>query len=191
MHARLTALALAVAAAVATAATVGASGKERDVELTPLGTYATGTFDKGGSEIAAFDPGSKRIFTVNAGDRAVDILDASNAAAPAKVGVIDVSALGGLANSVAVHDGVVAVAIEAVPKTAPGTVAFYTTGGGLLSSVVVGAQPDMLVFTPNGDRVLVANEGEPSGYGVGHVDPEGSVSIIDVRSGAAGVTQAT
>ena len=38
----------------------------------------------------------------------------------------------------------------------------------------------MLTFTPNGQYVLVANEGEPSGYGVGHVDPEGSVSIIPV-----------
>ena len=42
----------------------------------------------------------------------------------------------------------------------------------------VGALPDMLTFTPDGDYLLVANEGEPSGYGAGHVDPEGSVSII-------------
>ena len=48
------------------------------------------------------------------------------------------------------------------------------------TSVQVGALPDMLTFTPDGEYVLVANEGEPSGYGAGHVDPEGSVSIIPV-----------
>ena len=38
----------------------------------------------------------------------------------------------------------------------------------------------MITFTPDGDYVLVANEGEPSGYGAGQVDPEGSVSIIRI-----------
>src|SRR5690606_4580119 len=42
----------------------------------------------------------------------------------------------------------------------------------------VGAQPDMLTFTPDGRNLLVANEGEPSDdY---QTDPEGSVSVIDV-----------
>ena len=47
----------------------------------------------------------------------------------------------------------------------------------------VGALPDMLTFTPDGRTLLVANEGEPSGYGPGHTDPEGSVSVVDVRDG--------
>ena len=56
--------------------------------------------------------------------------------------------------------------------------AFYKTSGDFINSVQVGALPDMLTFTPDGEYLLVANEGEPSGYGAGHVDPEGSVSII-------------
>ena len=69
---------------------------------------------------------------------------------------------------------------RAIPKTDPGHVAFYDVDGELITSVKVGALPDMLTFTPNGQYVLVANEAEPSGYGVGHVDPQGSVSIIPV-----------
>lgn len=45
--------------------------------------------------------------------------------------------------------------------------------------VEVGYLPDMLIFTPDGRRILVANEGER----VGIADPEGSVSIIDVGRG--------
>src|SRR5262245_2835965 len=43
----------------------------------------------------------------------------------------------------------------------------------------------MLTFSPNGDYVLVANEAEPSGYGVGQVDPQGSVSIIPIPRSAS------
>jgi hypothetical protein len=52
--------------------------------------------------------------------------------------------------------------------------------GELITSVAVGALPDMIKFTHDGDYVLVANEGEPSGYGAGQVDPQGSVSIIPI-----------
>ena len=94
------------------------------------------------------------------------ILDARN---PANLSLIDtISTLPfGSPNSVAVRDGVVAIAIEAPVKTDPGRVGFYRTNGELLTTVQVGALPDMLTFTPDGDYLLVANEGEPSGYGVG------------------------
>ncbi len=65
---------------------------------------------------------------------------------------------------------------------------FFDTSGTLLNSLTVGALPDMLIFTPNGRRLLVANEGEPNDAYT--IDPEGSVSIIDMTVGAANLTQA-
>jgi hypothetical protein len=41
-----------------------------------------------------------------------------------------------------------------------------------LSQVEVGAQPDTFACTPDGRRVLVADEGEPPGCGPGHTDPK-------------------
>ncbi|KAA5539936.1 DUF839 domain-containing protein [Roseiconus nitratireducens] len=45
----------------------------------------------------------------------------------------------------------------------------------------------MVTFTPDGNKVLVANEGEPDDG----VDPEGSVSIIDVSGGVLSATVQT
>ena len=59
--------------------------------------------------------------------------------------------------------GIVAVAIQAQPKTEGGRVAFFRASDlTLLSHVAVGAQPDMITFTPDGRRVLTANEAEPT-----------------------------
>ena len=75
--------------------------------------------------------------------------------------------------------GIVAVAVQAAVKTDPGRAVFFDVNGSFLASVMVGALPDMITFTPDGQYVLTADEGEPDDAYL--VDPEGSVSIIDVR----------
>jgi DNA-binding beta-propeller fold protein YncE len=140
------------------------------------------TGQSGAAEVPAYDPLSRRLFVVNAILGSVDVLDLNNPSAPVLVQTLDVSDLGASVNSVAIHNGVVALAIEADPKTDPGLVAFYRAADlQRIGQVTVGALPDMLVFTPDGRRLLVANEGEPNSYGQpDSVDPEGSISIIDL-----------
>ncbi|MBU3748254.1 MAG: alkaline phosphatase [Burkholderiaceae bacterium] len=140
----------------------------------------------GAAEITAFDAASKRLFVVNGANGTVDVLDLSQPTAPKLVATINVGSMGAGVNSVAVHEGLVALAIEANPKTSAGKVAFYQASDlKLLHTVTVGALPDMLAFTPDGQYVVVANEGEPNSYGLADsVDPEGSVSIIKVNRGA-------
>ncbi len=42
----------------------------------------------------------------------------------------------------------------------------------------------MLTFSPDGTKLLVANEGEPNSYGQpDSMDPEGSISVITVNRG--------
>lgn len=159
------------------------------IDLTLAGRYSSGIVEDGATEISAYDSATKRLFTVNASASTVDILDLANPATPTKIGQIDLSSFGS-PNSVAVRSGVVAVAVQAANKTDAGRVYFFDTQGTELSNVNVGALPDMLTFTPDGKRVLVANEGEPNSYGQpDSVDPEGSVSIINMRRGAANVQQ--
>ncbi|MCU4349176.1 choice-of-anchor I family protein [Acinetobacter lactucae] len=154
-----------------------------NIQLSLLGRYKTGVFVQSAAEIPAYDPQSKRLFVVNAQKGLVDVLDASKPENP--VHIKELSARLYLTdsevNSVAVHNGIVALAVQAKVKTDSGIVVFFKASDlSFISKVEVGALPDMLTFTPDGQKVLVANEAEPNDdYSV---DPEGSVSIIDVSN---------
>lgn len=140
----------------------------------------------GAAEIPAYDADSKRVFLVNGAAATVDVVDLSDPVNPRRIGSLDLGSTGGAANSVAIYQGLVAVAVESTPKTNAGSVVFFRAADlSRLATVTVGALPDMLTFTPDGSRVVVANEGEPNSYGLpDSADPEGSISIITVnRSG--------
>ena len=159
------------------------------VALSVLGTYATGIYNQGAAEIVAYDPQTRRLFVVNGATSKIDVLSIASPSNPTLLFSIDVSPYGRQANSVAVKNGIVAAAVEAVVKTDPGKVVFYNADGSFLNSLPVGVLPDMVTFTPNGLKVLVANEAEPnSDY---TIDPEGSVSIVDISGGVANATVTT
>lgn len=144
------------------------------------------------SEIPAFDKKTNTLWI--AGVSGVDVLDAATGNLDEH---IDLTAYG-IVNSVAIHNGLAAFAIEATIRTNPGSVMFYNTETRTpstgVNSILVGALPDMLTFTPDGSKLLVANEATPSLYGlrIGTtvprvyaaplLDPTGSVSIINMAT---------
>ncbi|MEQ1762385.1 MAG: choice-of-anchor I family protein [Pyrinomonadaceae bacterium] len=160
------------------------------VKLRILGSYDHGAFARSAAEIVAHDPATQRLFVINAEDSSIDILDISNPADPvANLPAIDIAAYGDQANSVDVCNGVVAAAVQADVKTDDGLIVFFDTAGNFLKSVEAGALPDMITFTPNCEFALSANEGEPNSYGqADSVDPEGSVTVVDLRNGVANAT---
>lgn len=139
-------------------------------------------------EINAFDSSTQRTFVTKASSTELDVLSAGFTLDSSIDVSSDDAAIGEL-NSVAVGNGVVAVAGKAVVGTDPGRIAFYRASDlSYLGSVGVGANPDMVTFAGN-DKVLVANEGEPNANY--DIDPVGSVSIIDISGGVGGATVAT
>ncbi len=173
---------------VATCVALPVSGASpHSISVAPIGSVAAGSFLTSAAEIAAHDPATQRLFVVNAQAAQIDVISIANPAAPTTVGEIDVTSYGAVANSVAVRDGLIAVAVEAAVKTDAGKVVFFDSALQFVSQVTVGALPDMLTFTPNGRFVLVANEGEPNNAYT--IDPEGSVSIIDLSGGVENLTQ--
>ncbi|MCB0786828.1 MAG: choice-of-anchor I family protein, partial [Flavobacteriales bacterium] len=158
------------------------------INLVPIGTYATGIYDEGASEVVDYDASTQQVYSTNALANSVDILDVSDPTAPVLVTSISLAPYGGGVNSVAVLNGGIAVAVEANVKTDPGSIVFFDLSGNFLSQVTVGALPDMVTATPDKLTVLVANEGEPDDDYL--IDPIGTVSIIDVSGGLASVTGA-
>lgn len=146
------------------------------------------------AEISAFDSVTNSLWV--AGIAGVDVLNATNGSL---IQHIDTTSFGSI-NSVAIHNGVAAFAMESTTRTDAGTIRFFDTTTRALStginSVTVGALPDMITFTKDGSKLLVANEASPTVYGNPAVDPAGSVSIIDMSTrtvaataGFAGVAQ--
>ena len=156
------------------------------ITLRSVGTFHTGLYDKSAAEIPTYCQKTKQVFVVNAESGRVDVLGLGDDGSLTKVGSID--AAGDLAhgmgavNSVSVSGGTLAVAVEAGVRTDTGRVAFYNTESlQLKGSVEAGALPDMVTFTSDGQWVLVANEGEPNEDYT--IDPEGTVTVVDVRNG--------
>ncbi len=162
------------------------------IRLALTGTYKSGSINQEAAVSVDYDPGSKRLFVVNEANAQIDVLNINDPTNPTLHTSINVAPYGATPSTVAVYSSTntVAVAVINATSTASGTVAFFNTNGTFLNSVTVGSQPDTLTFTPDGQKVLVTNEGTPDPCNLTD-DPEGSVSIIDISGGVGSATVST
>lgn len=152
----------------------------QNISITELGRYTDGR--DGACEISAYDSTTSQLIITNAVSDSIDIVDVSNPTAPLHVGGVDVTLYGGGVNSVVnLENGYFAAAIEAPVKQDSGKVVFFDLLGNYVSEVTVGFLPDMITVTKDGNKVLVACEGEPNDSYT--VDPEGAIVIIDISVG--------
>ncbi|WP_166314640.1 choice-of-anchor I family protein [Microbacterium excoecariae] len=156
--------------------------------LSVAGTFETGLFDEGASEIVQAH--GDRLFSINAAAGSVSVIDMSDPAHMTEL--FQVESTNAVANSVAIRaDGLGVVAMEdASDKTAPGSLLFFDANADapiVLGSVQVGSLPDMVTISPEGDYAVVANEGEPSDDFT--VDPEGSVGVVALPDTVAAPAQ--
>ncbi len=159
---------------------------------------------EGAAEIVAYQASKKWIYAINSsGDAAVvNIIPADTFDTAALVqdneGIVNTTNLGtaitltlndntsGDANSIAIDENnqLLAVAMAAKSVGEAGQVAFYDISGDtpiFIKNVTAGFLPDMVTFSHDGAKVVIANEGEPNGdYSI---DPQGSISIINVNDG--------
>lgn len=157
------------------------------ITLNLLSSFSNSVTGSNSAEIVAHDPSTQRLYIANSIGSKLDIINFVNPSAPVLLNSISISSIGGI-NSVAVRNGTVACAIEnGTNPQDSGKVAFFDKDGVFLKDVKVGAMPDMIVFNNAGTRVLTANEGEPNATYTN--DPDGSVSIIDISGGIAGLNQ--
>jgi len=203
----------AVALAALSACAVGTHSTSPAASATLVGRYAQNV-SEGFSEIVAYHAVSKSVFITIDSDntassfRRVGLRNlastplanptaASNLEAGATTSVgADLARLGfesGGVQTLAISGNLLAIAVQAKPKTRNGVVAFYhldTYGGAtFLRSVEVGSLPDGMAFTPDGRMLVVANEGEIAGdknfvlAADKSNDPLGTISLIEIRNG--------
>jgi len=161
-----------------------------NLSVSQIARYDSGQGETG-TEIMAYDTERKLAFVTNGAVGGYDILsfaglesgkftavDSEKRVVLADYGITGVKDI----TSIASHPTDDLIAISAVndPKTDNGHIVFATKDGKYVKHVEVGALPDMVTFTPDGTKAIVANEGEPSDdYSA---DPEGSISIIDLKT---------
>jgi hypothetical protein len=163
--------------------------KDDALQIKKIASYDSGS-DEGGTEILAYDIHTKKAFVTNSAKKSIDIVDFSTLnknedlslkpSASISLKQLGIENADGI-TSVATHPKVnfIAAAVPSSPKQENGYVVLLDKEGKLLTKIEVGALPDNVVFTPDGETLLTANEGEPSSdY---KQNPEGSVSIINVK----------
>ena len=158
----------------------------QELTLNYTSSFKPNTVTGSTTEIVVHDAATQKLFMTSAVQDRLDIADFTNPAAISLIKSISMAPYGGI-TSVAVKNGVVAVACPNANEQLDGSVVFFNTNGDFLKQVTVGALPDMITFSPDGNKIFTANEGQPNT--TYSVDPEGSVSIIDISGGITSVDQ--
>ena len=136
------------------------------------------------AEISAYNSASGYLYTVGGGSGTILVSDLRDVTSPKIVAKANPSDNSQTLQSAAVFGKLLAVAVQNAVKTEAGFVQFYDLTNPALpvyvSTVSVGALPDMVKFSADGRKLLVTNEGEPNtAYSI---DPIGSISLIDTSA---------
>lgn len=169
-------------------------GQEPGKVLNYLCSYSVGAShpDGGIAEIVQYNPENQKMYVVSGARQCVDIVDLSdvengNTELYKRVDMWEIAMQQGFSigdiTSAAVNTeaNLIAVCVQNEDFRENGSIVFLDYDGNYLYHVSAGCQPDMIGCTPDGRRILTANEGEPRN-GYGDVDPEGSVTIVDLAS---------
>ena len=154
----------------------GAEVFQKGNVLTPMATLQMTA-----PEITAYMPEKKLLFVVG-GDKLVEMVSFADETNPKVESRLQ---LDGPATSVTVSGDLVAISMTAEPEHGLGQVQLFRYAEGLIpvaSAPRLCNLPDMLTFTPDGSKILVACEGSPSQDF--NEDPEGGVAILSVEKGS-------
>ncbi len=172
-------------------------------KLKHIGNYSTGFSNKDGgvAEIVKYNKDNGKMYIVNGQLQSIDIVDISTLSANGKTELllekrIDIATIGNQNNfscgditsiDINTKRQIIAITVQHENYLENGYIVVADYDGNYIEHFEAGNQPDMIVFTPDGNYVLSANEGEPrEGYTKNEVldptlDPKGSVTIINLE----------
>jgi hypothetical protein len=191
---------LLLSSTVLTTQLARAEGNMSDsIEMKKIAGYSIGVTDEDGgvAEIVKYNSDNERFYIINGKGHTIDIVSLENLTSSNSVQTLEKEKSIDIAKAVntetftygdvtsididTTKDMIVA-AVQEVDYTKNGKIIVMNYDGDIQKTYDVGVQPDMVKITLDSKYILSANEGEPRNGLVGGVDPEGSVSIIDVES---------
>lgn len=155
-----------------------------DVQVNPIRTQFEASIDNGATEILKVS--GTTLVTTNSADNTIDVYSVATPAEPTLLTSLD-GITGAEITSVDVRGNVVVASFNDDILGQNGQIKVFdiTDLSAVTSRVIpVGVHPDSIVMNSSGSLAFTANEGE-LGYQDGVlVDPRGSISIVDLQSGA-------
>lgn len=168
--------------------------------MSKIASYTSGEANEDGgvAEIVKYNSDNHKFYLVNGQSQRIDIVSLEALQQHGNLNLtaehqIDVSHMipgfiPGDVTSIDVntqHD-LLAVAVQAEKYSDNGVILLLDYEGNYVAHYDAGVQPDMIIFSADGNYVLSANEGEPrEGYSDNAVDPLGTVTIVNISEGAA------
>ncbi|HCP17913.1 MAG TPA: alkaline phosphatase, partial [Alphaproteobacteria bacterium] len=148
------------------------------MEMKEIGNFKIGE-GEGYAEMLRYHAESMSLMVTASETGTIERLSIQTVSNISKMAAIDLS--GGDVTAVATHGSMVAASIKADAADADGMVKLFDVSGAEIASFATGPLPDNVAFSPDGRYILTANEGEPSDdYSI---DPDGSFTLIDLKSG--------
>ncbi len=167
-------------AVIATSLSIFTAYSANAMEMKEIGNFQIGN-GEGYAEMLRYHAESKSLMVTASETGTIERLSIQSPSNITKMDALDLS--GGDVTAVAVHGSMVAASIKAEAADAAGMVKLFDVNGAEIATFPTGALPDNVAFSPDGRYLLTANEGEPSDdYSV---DPEGSFTLIDLKSGTS------
>lgn len=128
--------------------------------LTRLGSYRGGWFSNKTPTSAVYDARTERLFLGTVDRLAIEAVDISDPDRPQKVFAISLAPFSGEPNSIAIHKGVLAVALQTSgDQNEPNRILFFNADGDSLASPIDLPGVSRLAFTPDGRKLVATVSG--------------------------------
>ncbi|MEC1523798.1 choice-of-anchor I family protein [Neobacillus niacini] len=169
------------------------------IEMKKIAGYSIGVTDEDGgvAEIVKYNSDNKKFYVINGKGHTIDIVSLESLSSSNTVQTLEKEKSIDIAKAVNTATftygdvtsidinttkDIIVAAVQDVEYTKNGKIIVMNYDGDIQKTFDVGVQPDMVKITSDGKTILSANEGEPRNGLVNGVDPEGSVSIIDIEN---------
>jgi hypothetical protein len=180
---------------------------QNTMDISKIAGYSTGFSDEEGgvAEIVKYNPHNKKFYVINGKAQTIDIVSLKGLSSSGNQTLVKEKSINiatavnstdftyGDLTSIDINttNKVIVAAVQEQDYSKAGKIVVMNYDGKILKTFDAGIQPDMIKMSADGSYILTANEGEPRKGLVNGVDPEGSVTIVNYKTGKTNLVKFT